>query len=77
MKKEKNKNPKQPVSGTKVPRYAGPSTFARLPELRDVDSCDVAIVGVPFDSGTSYRPCLLYTSPSPRDGLLARMPSSA
>ena len=23
------------------------------------------------------RPCLLYTSPSPRDGLLARMPSSA
>ena len=22
-------------------------------------------------------PCLLYTSPSPRDGLLARMPSSA
>ena len=48
MKKEKNKNPIQPVSGTKVPRYAGPSTFARLPELRDVESCDVAIVGVPF-----------------------------
>ena len=23
------------------------------------------------------RPCLLYTSPSPRDGLLSRMPSSA
>ena len=56
MKKEKNKNPIQPVSGTKVPRYAGPSTFARLPELRDVESCDVAIVGVPFDAGTSYRP---------------------
>ena len=56
MKKERNKNPIQPVSGTKVPRYAGPSTFARLPELRDVESCDVAIVGVPFDSGTSYRP---------------------
>ncbi len=56
MKKERNKNPIQPVSGTKVPRYAGPNTFARLPELRDVESCDVAIVGVPFDSGTSYRP---------------------
>ena len=25
----------------------------------------------------TYRPCLLYTSPSPRDGLLSRMPSSA
>ena len=24
-----------------------------------------------------YQPCLLYTSPSPRDGLLSRMPSSA
>ena len=23
------------------------------------------------------QPCLLYTSPSPRDGLLSRMPSSA
>ena len=24
-----------------------------------------------------YKSCLLYTSPSPRDGLLSRMPSSA
>ena len=50
MKKERNKEQIQPVSGTKVPRYAGPNTFARLPDLRDVKSCDVAIVGVPFDS---------------------------
>ena len=26
---------------------------------------------------SNYFPCLLYTSPSPRDGLLSRMPSSA
>ena len=26
---------------------------------------------------TEYPNCLLYTSPSPRDGLLSRMPSSA
>lgn len=45
-----------PVSGTVVPRYAGPATFCRLPELRDVPYCDVAILGIPFDSGTSYRP---------------------
>ena len=25
----------------------------------------------------NYKVCLLYTSPSPRDGLLSRMPSSA
>ena len=27
--------------------------------------------------GMMYGTCLLYTSPSPRDGLLSRMPSSA
>ena len=27
--------------------------------------------------GEIFYPCLLYTSPSPRDGLLSRMPSSA
>ena len=48
--------PIEPVSGTIVPRYAGPSTFSRLPELRDVPYCDIAILGIPFDSGTSYRP---------------------
>ena len=52
-----NKTPPiEPVSGTAIPRYAGPSTFCRLPELRDVPYCDVAILGIPFDSGTSYRP---------------------
>ena len=30
-----------------------------------------------FDSRTIFWDCLLYTSPSPRDGLLSRMPSSA
>ena len=29
------------------------------------------------DSNELYKSCLLYTSPSPRDGLLSRMPSSA
>ncbi len=48
--------PIEPVLGTDVPRYAGPATFCRLPELRDVPYCDVAILGVPFDAGTSYRP---------------------
>ena len=28
-------------------------------------------------TGNCDNPCLLYTSPSPRDGLLSRMPSSA
>jgi agmatinase len=45
-----------PVDGQQVPRYAGPPTFARLPRLDEVSRADVAIVGLPFDSGVSYRP---------------------
>jgi agmatinase len=37
------------------PRFAQPATFMRLPHQTDVSGVDVAIVGVPFDSGTSYR----------------------
>jgi agmatinase len=49
-------DPIGPVDATKVPRYAGPATFARLPRLDEVSRADVAVLGVPFDSGVSYRP---------------------
>lgn len=45
-----------PVSGLAVPRFAGHSTFARLPRIEDVNKFEVAILGAPFDSGVSYRP---------------------
>ena len=45
-----------PVDATRVPRYAGEATFARLPRLDEVSQADVAVLGVPFDSGVSYRP---------------------
>ncbi len=45
-----------PLDPLKVPRFAGPSTFARLPRRDEVDRCDVAVVGVPFDAGTTFRP---------------------
>jgi agmatinase len=48
--------PVGPPSGLAVPRFAGPDTFARLPRLADVGSADVAVLGVPFDGGVSYRP---------------------
>jgi agmatinase len=44
------------VDATVVPRFAGPPTFARLPRLDEVGRADIAVVGVPFDSGVSYRP---------------------
>ncbi|MET8866714.1 agmatinase [Nonomuraea sp. NPDC004580] len=45
-----------PVDSSKVPRFAGFATFARLPRLDQVERADVAVVGVPFDTGVSYRP---------------------
>ncbi|MFE2597814.1 agmatinase [Streptomyces sp. NPDC059396] len=48
--------PRGPVDSSRIPRYAGPATFARLPRLDEVGTADVAVVGVPFDSGVSYRP---------------------
>ncbi|MFB7336711.1 agmatinase [Streptomyces adustus] len=48
--------PRGPVDSSRVPRFAGPATFARLPRLDEVTRADVAVVGVPFDAGVSYRP---------------------
>jgi agmatinase len=48
--------PLGPIDPLQVPRFAGPATYARLPRLDQVDRCDVAIVGVPFDGGVTYRP---------------------
>jgi agmatinase len=47
--------PVGPIDPLEVPRYAGPGTFARLPRREDVDVCDVAVLGIPFDSGVTYR----------------------
>ncbi len=46
---------KQRKSGDS-PRFAQPATFMRLPYQTDLTGVDLAILGVPFDSGTSYRP---------------------
>jgi agmatinase len=48
--------PVGPVDGTKVPRFAGKSTFARIPAVDEVHDFDIAVFGAPFDSGTSFRP---------------------
>jgi agmatinase len=46
----------QPRESFRSPRFAHPATFMRLPHIEDPRGLDVAIVGVPFDGGTSYRP---------------------
>ena len=46
----------QPRASFQSPRFAHPATFMRLPHVEDPRGLDVAVVGVPFDGGTSYRP---------------------
>ncbi|MDX2381102.1 MAG: agmatinase [Acidimicrobiia bacterium] len=46
----------QPLGGNEMPRFGGIATFMRLPGVAAPDALDVAVVGVPFDIGTSNRP---------------------
>jgi agmatinase len=44
-----------PEDSLQSPRFTGPSTFARLPYVRAIEDVDLAVVGVPFDTGVTYR----------------------
>ena len=46
-------------------------------EIGERLTATLKIAGVQQGSNGHIPSCLLYTSPSPRDGLLSRMPSSA
>lgn len=46
----------KPLSGREFPRFSGIKTFFRLPIADIKDSFDVALFGVPYDGGVSYRP---------------------
>jgi agmatinase len=60
--------PVGPADATVVPRFAGISTFARLPTIDQVPRWDIAVVGVPFDGGTSYRPGARFGPSAVRQG---------
>jgi agmatinase len=44
-----------PALGEHLEPFGGITTFMRQPASRELDGVDVAVVGIPFDSGTSYR----------------------
>jgi agmatinase len=47
----------QPADASLAPRYAGVRTFARLPHVEVPHAeVDAAVLGVPFDTATSFRP---------------------
>lgn len=46
----------KPLSGREFPRFSGIKTFFRLPVADIAEKFDVALFGIPYDGGVSYRP---------------------
>ncbi|HZO74431.1 MAG TPA: agmatinase [Ktedonobacteraceae bacterium] len=45
----------QPGDALQSPRFCGVRTFARLPYVTTTEDVDAMVLGVPFDTGVSYR----------------------
>ena len=45
----------EPTDALTYARFTGVPTFMRLPQISDPEELEVALVGVPFDGGTTYR----------------------
>jgi len=46
----------QPTDALEYARFTGIPTFMRLPNITQPEELDIALIGVPFDGGTTYRP---------------------
>jgi agmatinase len=53
---KKMTEPVGPIDSSKIPRYSGAATFARLPRIDEVSAADLLVLGIPFDTGVSFRP---------------------
>lgn len=45
----------QPPDAMESPRFGGVRTFLRLPHIQTTEDVDFAVVGIPFDTATTYR----------------------
>lgn len=45
----------QPANSLESPRFSGVRTFARLPYVQTTEGVDLAIVGLPFDTGATFK----------------------
>ncbi len=57
----------KPLSGREYPRFSAVKTFFRLPVAELDGGFDVALFGVPFDGGVSYRPGARFAPSSVRE----------
>ena len=45
----------QPIDASAMPRFGGMPTFMRLPHITDPALVDIALIGIPWDAGTTNR----------------------
>ncbi|MGN0552466.1 MAG: agmatinase [Oscillospiraceae bacterium] len=45
----------KPINSLKSPRFSGVKTFMRLESIKTLEDVDFVIVGIPFDTGASFR----------------------
>ena len=45
----------EPANSLESPRFSGVHTFARLPNVQDLENADGAVVGATFATGTTFR----------------------
>ena len=45
----------QPADSLQSPRFTGIRTFARLPYVQTTNDVDLAVVGLPFDTGATFK----------------------
>jgi guanidinobutyrase len=53
--RKSSKTHPQPVDALVYPRFSGIATFMRLPHVPRAEELDVALIGIPYDGGATYR----------------------
>ena len=67
----------EPPDAFAAPRYTGVRTFGRCPLVDTPDGVDVAVLGIPFDTGTTNRPGTRFGPEAVRSASLMLRPYNA
>ncbi len=67
----------QPVDGLQSPRFCGIRTFARLPYVTETVDVDATVLGIPFDTGVSFRSGARFGPAAIRDASILLRPYNA
>ena len=67
----------EPSDALAAPRYTGVRTFGRCPLADDPEGVDVAVLGIPFDTGTTNRPGARFGPEAVRSASIALRPYNA